>query len=331
MSTAPLGIVDTLSAGFATVNRRLWLLLLPILLDLLLTFGPGVGLAPVVESSVALFRQPLETREAGARPGLAQENLRQMLEQSAETVGTFRDANVLGLLAWQIPSLVSATSTSPLPKLRGAAVTELDNGWVLLGYGLALCLLSLLGASVYLAALAHALRSDSRDLARLGRSILRGWISFSMLFALLLLLALPASGAALLLLGAASLLGSVPLSLASSLLLAVALTGSFYLFFASDAIFYTDRGPVRSAWYSANVVWRNFWPSAGFILLLLLIQTGIPLAWKLVLEHPLGLLSAIVGQAYISTGLAAAAMLFFAQRYATWRTAARARPPSASA
>ena len=50
-SSAPLirggprksGVIDTISAGYAAINRQPWLLLAPILLDLLLWLGPRVS------------------------------------------------------------------------------------------------------------------------------------------------------------------------------------------------------------------------------------------------------------------------------------------------
>jgi hypothetical protein len=37
---APPSVIDTLTAGYETINRRPWLILLPIALDLLFWLGP---------------------------------------------------------------------------------------------------------------------------------------------------------------------------------------------------------------------------------------------------------------------------------------------------
>ncbi|MBA2448513.1 MAG: hypothetical protein H0V51_10865, partial [Chloroflexi bacterium] len=42
------GVVDTLSAGYRIVNRRPWLVLGPVALDLFLWFGPRVSVAPLI-------------------------------------------------------------------------------------------------------------------------------------------------------------------------------------------------------------------------------------------------------------------------------------------
>ena len=56
------GIIDTLSAGFQTVNRHLYLLLVPILLDLFYWLGPRLTVKPARASTA------LATRRASASP-----------------------------------------------------------------------------------------------------------------------------------------------------------------------------------------------------------------------------------------------------------------------
>src|SRR5258708_23388725 len=48
----PTGVIETLSAGYTAVNRQLWVLLLPILLDVFLWLGPHVAFSPLVGPAV---------------------------------------------------------------------------------------------------------------------------------------------------------------------------------------------------------------------------------------------------------------------------------------
>ena len=321
VTAAPLGIVDTLSAGFAVVNRRLWILLLPVLLDLLLIYGPAISINPLVDEGVLLLQKSAQAQATGSDSGAStsESTLLQVLEQSQKSAAGFRDTNLAGVLAWQVPSVVAATSATPLPKLRGPVITEVSSGWVLLSYVLALALLSLLWVSFYLAALAHALRNEVAAAASLVRRATSGWLSFSLFFALLLVLLIVTGGALVLVLGVASLFGSGVVALITSVVTALALAASFYLFFVDDAIFLLEVWPRRAVWYSVSVVWRNFWPSLGFVLLVNLVITGTALVWGYLLQNPFGLAGAVLGHAYITTGFAAAGMLFFAQRYALWQ------------
>src|SRR5688572_22278852 len=94
---APLGIIETLTEGFTTLNKRLWLLLVPLLLDLFLVFGPGISITPLLETSEAWLQE--------SAAGVSAEGGDSLVER-------LRDTNFFGILAWQLPSLVAATSAS---------------------------------------------------------------------------------------------------------------------------------------------------------------------------------------------------------------------------
>lgn len=319
VTNAPLGIVDALSAGFVIVNRRLWILLLPILLDIFLLYGPGVSINPLVEDALGLIQAQIGSQSAtadAAAPGDNRTALSQTLEQSQLLLASYRDANLLGVLAWQVPSVLTATAHASLPKLAGRPVAEVTNGLTLLTCALGLGVLGLLLASIYLAAIAQALSGDAVVLSALYKSGLLGWLQFTLFFVALLVGTVMLGGGVIILLGIASLLGSGVLALASSIVMTFVLTASFYLFFVDDAIFVLQIWPFRAAFYSAAVVWRNFWASLGFILLVSLILAGTVLVWGFVMQNPLGIAPAILGHAYIATGFTAAGMLFFSQRFA---------------
>ena len=87
-----------------------------------------------------------------------------------------------------------------------------------------------------------------------------------------------------------------------------------YLFFWIDAIVVSDAGPMRAAVNSARVVASNFWSSVFFMALIEVITLGTFEIWSQIVGTPLGTIVAIIGNAYIATGLAAAAMLFYQTR-----------------
>ncbi len=309
VAKAPSGIIDTLSEGFLIVHRRLWVLLLPVILDLLLAFGPGVSPTPLVDRAVALLQQPPSETTAGLPP----DEVEGTLSQLSDSVSKFRDTNLLGVLAWQLPSIVSATGSTPLPPLRGPVIATISDGWSLAGWLLGLGALSLLGASVYLTALAQPLRTR----ASLLRQALRGWINFILLYIGLTLVALPAGMFLVVLLAVTNFISPGLLSFSSGIVFALIMLAGIYLFFADDAIFVANAPAWRAVSYSVRVVWKNFWPAVGFILLVNLILVGTPLAWRLIIENPVGILAAIAGHAYIATGLAAGGMIFLRQRLPT--------------
>jgi hypothetical protein len=90
----------------------------------------------------------------------------------------------------------------------------------------------------------------------------------------------------------------------------------FYGAFAMDAIFLERVGPLRALYLSYRVVRRNVWPTAGFIALTICISRGVPLALTRVVQHPVGLLLAMIAHAYVAAGLATGSLLFYRERRA---------------
>jgi hypothetical protein len=96
-----------------------------------------------------------------------------------------------------------------------------------------------------------------------------------------------------------------------------------YLFFAVEALLLSDVGPVQAIRLSVAVIAGNFWAAVTLIGLTFLITFGLPLAWQVIAAYPAGMLAGIVGNAYIGTGVAAAAFLFYKERLERLGAAAR--------
>src|ERR687883_1725823 len=65
---APKGVIDTLSAGYVALNRQLWVLLVPILVDLLLWLGPHVSYSPLVDPTVTRATEWVRQAAATSSP-----------------------------------------------------------------------------------------------------------------------------------------------------------------------------------------------------------------------------------------------------------------------
>jgi hypothetical protein len=98
------------------------------------------------------------------------------------------------------------------------------------------------------------------------------------------------------------------------LLMLASLWGVFLLFFAQDAIVVSDAAPVRAIKLSYGVVRNNFWPALVFIGAYALIRSGMPAALQVLNGAWWGVPLAVIGNAYIATGLVAAAMIFYRDR-----------------
>jgi hypothetical protein len=87
-----------------------------------------------------------------------------------------------------------------------------------------------------------------------------------------------------------------------------------YLFFLVDAVVIGGYGPLRAAKSSLLVVRQSLWSALGFVCLTLFISLGMQLVWGLLARQSWGLPVAILGNAYVSSGLIAASLLFYRNR-----------------
>ncbi len=72
----PIGVIESIQGGFNLVNRRPWLLLLPVIVDLVLWRGPKLSLASLVQRVQELvFNQPDLPVEYAESTKLASETL----------------------------------------------------------------------------------------------------------------------------------------------------------------------------------------------------------------------------------------------------------------
>jgi hypothetical protein len=301
----PNGVVETLSAGYAAINRQLWVLLIPIVVDLFLWLGPHVSYSPLLDPALARGTAWME----GSQPGGDLGQLRQALMTLSA------DTNTLALLArgpLALPSVALAVG-------GGAGALLFVYSWT---QGLALFLGSLLGGLVlggfFYAGIAQQVRGGGAagPLAA-SRGVPGGVLRVLGLVGLLVGLGVLLGVPLLALVALAALV--VPAAAAfvlSLVLLGVALAG-IYLFFAVDAIFVSGVGPLDAIRRSAAVVRRHPWPSLGLVLLTWLILTGMDQVWQLVatsLQAPFGVALSVLGNAYIASGLLAASMIFYQER-----------------
>lgn len=330
----PLSIIDTISFGFLVIRQHLWLVVVPILLDLLLWLGPRLSVSPLFEEfAAALAALP----QGGPDPAIAA-STQEMLALLADRF------NLLSLLVVPqlgMPSLLSNPQVAPV--VDGAPIVS---GWGAAGLALLLGVLGIAVATLWLGLVARAVRAAGGDQSQslwAPAAVLRHGLRHSATFLILILLACVALVAIL-----------APLSIAISLVgifvgevVALALWGALFLllgwgfiwlaihlYFVAQAVALHNAGPVQALWQSLNVVGRNFWSAFGLILLLFVINSGMGIIWEMMAASPVGLVLAVVGNAFVGTGLLAAIFIFFADRFRLWQqqsTTAAAEPPRSRA
>jgi hypothetical protein len=322
-----LGIIRSLSGGFDAITKRIWLISIPVLLDLYLWIGPRLSIYQLVKRALSSTSQEellalteaIEQASQGfnafsfliirklGMPSLISPN------PWLETLGI--TLNISSLITFQAPE--ASFLSRPLP------VIEVQSESIFLGLYILLSLVGMLVGCSYLGLIAQEVRENQMNVVHVLRRVWIWWARVALMALLILtgvlMLVVP-------LLVIVALLSLLSMNLAQ-------LTGNFiifsfiwvgiwlytYLFFFVNALILNDTGILRAIWNSFNVVRRNFWPTMGLMLLIGLIGAGFSIIWRMLSTSLWGTLLAIVGNAYIGSGLAAASFTFYRDRYATWQ------------
>jgi hypothetical protein len=353
-TAGPLGVIGSLTAGFEIVGRHLWLITLPVLLDLLLWLGPRISVAPLLQQFVALL-----TAQPTLNPTTTHQVVQaiQLLKQFGERfnllslLGVLPLLNVPSLLAWHAPEIVSPLG-EPHVLLITSLLTPIAWGTVLVPIGLTLGFLylnslarqvrtmrpSLAGEQVPALPAPNARPEHSRrvpensnvegpalSMAEGAGQVIRVSSGVRKLIRILLFaLGLLVAGAMLTPLWAL-LVGTVlaiapPLGLmAWSLSIGLGGYVALHLLFVVPSVLVGERGLWQATWESFVLMQTQFPSAMGLILLTVVIHEGLGFVWSLPPRDSWSLLIGILGNGCIATGLTAALFVFYQERIAEGR------------
>jgi len=290
------GVIDTIGLGFERLVARPYVIVVPVLVDLFLWLGLKVTAGPLTA------RLARWLGDAGG---------------SEDVIADQRSYNVLEFISLQLPTVRLPTL---MPLLADPASFDLDgigsdlvlSWWQVAAVALAALLISYLIGAMYLRWLAEATsgRNFVVNLSLDLRAALRllGWALQCALIFALVAFPLIATSVALAAVGAGI----------SGLIFALAMLpiawGFIFFFFAALAIVVDGVSAIDSFRRSYRVVRGYFWQSLGFIVAFMLVTGGFPFFWRLLLNAPAGVAIAIMGNAFVASGMLAAAMLFYRDR-----------------
>lgn len=325
-------LIDSISEGYTAINRRPWLLLLPLLLNVYLWFGPQLSFGPLFTNVHDLL--------TSIQPGLIDQSEMQVLYDQLLANGsvdlrsqaTFLNY-VPALHQYIIGSVDSAGNAAGVPSIiepprlidarRTDTISVATVGGALLAF-VTLNALALALSALFLAQVAAAVRNPTGGMwlprgglsaaLRVGLAMLG---AVGIILGVILALGLPFLFFAYLLIFLNPTLGL----LALELLFVVGFWINIYIGFYREAIVIHDQGPLRAIYTSFNVVRRNFWGTLGFLALSLIISLGSGVIWFRLVGSTAGLIVAMIGSAYIGSGLLAARMAFFRERLRRWQSA----------
>jgi hypothetical protein len=304
------------------------------LLDLLLLLGPWVSVAPLVEPFLqdgSALVLDAANQEGGPSPNVSSD-----YEQLRTTLVTqLRETNVLGVMGQgplAVPSVAILLGGVGFA-IQAERFTHVE-GW---GTGIllmaALLVTAVVYGSLFRAMLARQVRGRQESVAHLLVRFPRDVKHVVQLGALIFGAALIAAIPTTILLGLASALVPPLAAFLFLLLLVVLVYVEIHLLFALDAVFVSGTGPRAAIRRSVAIIRAFWWPAVGLLLLTWLILTGMTIIWELLattINRPLALSIAILGNAYIASGLIAARMVFYRDRARLATVASAGSSPHAS-
>ncbi len=316
-----MNIIETLSAGMNAVYKQLWLLIVPILVDLFLWMGPQITVEPLLinmANNITTARA-----EIAAMPNIDQETIESLnaLADFTQNMATSEtaDINIAALVevfAVRVPMIVVLPSA---PENSSSTTTiEIDSQGAFWGICFLLLLIGSAISAMYLTIAAQGIREVDPP-KPFFHQLRRNW-AYMTLIEILIILVIIMVGlpTALIFLVLGMFLPSV-ISLIVSIMTMTMLWIGFYAVFTLDALFVSDTNPLQALWHSVNIVQRNFWSALGFLILVNVISLGLTVIWNQISVNPFGALISIVGSAYVGTGLVLASFIFYRDRFTRWQ------------
>jgi hypothetical protein len=313
-----LGIIDSLSAGYRLIMRRLELLLLPLLLDAFLWVAPRLSIEPLLKS-FSLFYSDIFAQFGEAAdtldPGLA--NLPVEVAKMVDVVG--KSFNLFDLLVsaslYHVPSLLAT-----LPGLKTEQASwEVASFFSASSSAMLLGLVGLLLGVVYMNLLARVVplgEGDKNvDPSHFFSTVLRHWlrsVGFLLaLFVLLLVIYIPTAVGVTLLVLISPALGAGAMMLMGGLVTVIFI----YLYFVTAGLVLDDLTVRAAVLRSVLLVRNNFWTTLGFFLLTSVISAGMSLLLQeVVAAGTVGLVIGALINTFVGTGLAVALLIFYRTR-----------------
>jgi hypothetical protein len=291
------GVIETVGTAFVLLNKRPYMLIPPVLLDIFLWLGTRLSLKPLTDRLVGWVQgsSSVDTTTIDQLHSLG------------------KSFNLFELLSVSMPTFVTQIGADAI---AGASHRTIDGlqWWALLLVGFGLLLAGLAVGMAYLTLLGYLVRGEGLAVLSFGRAALRNVVRTYAYYVLLIGLAMLILFPLVLLSGMLLIFGVSILPFVTIVLALAAMWAYVLLYFAQDAIVISQVGPARAIYMSYNVVRANFWPCIGLIVVSLILQIGTPLALVAFTRNPWAVPLAFVLHAYILTGVAAAALLFYRDR-----------------
>lgn len=298
------GLISSLTSGFNLAANHVQLILLPVLIDLILWFGPRIRIQKLLSPLITDLYQTVTSYDMEGFATIT-ESSRQLW---MSVLDSFNILNLLRTYPIGVPSLMAGQGSLASP-LGSPLILEIPNwGFLFLSYIVVLMVGSFLG--VYYFSEISRFGMNPRPAFSI-QQVIRYYLQI-VLFSLILLLALVIIGVPMLFLLSILLVINPFLMQLGTILIGFTLLWLLIpLIFSTHGIFTYQNNILAAMLNSARLV-RFFLPTTGFfIIAVILISEGLDIIWMFPPDSSWMTMIGIIGHAFISTGLVASSFSFF--------------------
>ena len=303
ITTLP-GVFATIAAGFDLIAKHLWLLLLPVILDIFYWLGPRLRFQEIIEQVVALL--PQEADVLSMAP--------QLLEIAPRTnLFTTLTVQLIG-----VPALLVGSVPEKTPIATQALEISSWLNWI--GLFLTFSIIGLMLTALFYTLIAYAVSKQALNgeifsagewAKRFGYSWLRLMVLALFFLLVVVIIYIPLITISTILFFINGTLGSLILLAGPFILIWI----TIFMFLAPFGIVLNGRPVLKAVIESVRLVQTNL--VTALLLLLTVILIGTVLDWILFgVENGTWMtLINILGHAFVSTALIAALFLYYRDRY----------------
>ena len=304
----PPGVIGSLRDGFYTVSSHVWLILLPLLLDVVLWLGPRLSVGELLNP---FFRMAFSQMRTTLTSASDVQRFTAYQSTFSEVVERFNLLSLLGRLQ-TFPVGVSSLLAQTLPKatpLGSQDVIQISSlpGSLLLGF-----LFTIIGwvlGGLYFRWVSGIALGDASQTAM---------ISFSWVITQTLLLSVLWVFALMMIVFPLMIVLTILTMFSPVLASGLLLVGLFFSFWLIVPLFFTPHGIFvrkQNAFSSIFTSWRMArftLPTSGlFVLSVFLLSAGLNYLWSVPTDDSWMLLVGIAGHAFITTALLAASFVYY--------------------
>jgi len=301
----PPNVLNSIRTGFDAITKHLVLLLFPIILDLILWFGPHIQIRTLIEGLIVEMNEVSQMFPADFARVL----------QEGEAIWSIAAERVNLLVALRsLPVGVFSLLSSILPTrnpLGSPIFWDVTNSGTAFLITLVIFLIGLVLGGLYFSAVRQAATYDEVK----WRPILKDWPRVS-LQSLLLSIIWLFFFLAVLVVGSCAATGITFISVALGQI-AIILFGIvcfwmlFPLFFSPHGIYIQGEKALRSVISSVRLTNLTFMRTSLFIMLAIVVNQGLNLLWHVAPEESWLMVISILGHAFVTTGMLSASFVYY--------------------